>query len=57
VEARPEQRKYDVPWMVLDAARAADQWGWAPRLTPEDVFEEIAQHAERHPAWLDLSRP
>ncbi len=57
VEASPEQRKYDVPWMVLDASRAAEQWGWAPRLTPEDIFEEIAQHAERHPAWLDLSRP
>ncbi len=57
VASRAEHRKYDVPWLVLDAARSRQQWEWTPRMTPEDVFEEIAQHAERHPGWLDLSRP
>jgi CDP-paratose 2-epimerase len=57
VRSRAEPRKYDVPWMVLDASRAQRHWGWTPRLTADDIFEEIAQHAERHPEWLELSRP
>jgi CDP-paratose 2-epimerase len=57
VAARPEPRRYDVPWLVLDAARASQQWAWAPRRTAEEIFEEIARHAEAHPEWLDLSRP
>ena len=57
VGSRAEHRLYDLPWVVLDSARASRQWQWAPRRTAEDIFEEIAQHAERHPEWLDLSRP
>jgi len=48
-------RPYDLPWMVLDARRAESQWRWRPTLAPEQIFAEIAEHAERHPEWLDLS--
>ena len=48
-------RPYDVPWMVLDSARAKRQWDWQPTLTIEQILEEIAQHAEAHPEWLDIS--
>ena len=48
-------RPYDLPWMVLDARRAESRWRWRPTLAPEKIFAEIAEHAERHPGWLDLS--
>lgn len=48
-------RPYDVPWMVLDSARAKRQWDWQPTLAIEQILEEIAQHAEAHPEWLDIS--
>ena len=57
VASRPETRPYDVPWLVLDASRAAERWTWTPPTPVERIFEEIAAHAERHPGWLDLSRP
>jgi CDP-paratose 2-epimerase len=48
-------RPYDVPWMVLDSASAKRQWDWQPTLATEQILEEIAQHAEAHPEWLDIS--
>ena len=48
-------RPYDIPWMVLDSARAKDQWDWQPTIRIEQILEEIAQHAEAHPEWLDIS--
>jgi CDP-paratose 2-epimerase len=48
-------RPYDVPWMVLDSARAKRQWDWQPTVRVEQILEEIAQHAEAHPEWLEIS--
>lgn len=48
-------RPYDLPWVVLDARRAESQWRWRPTLAPEQIFAEIADHAERHPGWLEQS--
>lgn len=39
----PEPRPYDLPWVVLDSARARTLWGWEPITRLEDVFEEIAR--------------
>lgn len=50
-------RPFDIPWMVLDSARAARVWGWQPATPVAAVLEEIAAHAEAHPDWLDLSAP
>lgn len=55
VTSRPEHRRFDVPWLVLDSARAAQQWAWAPSTPREAIFEEIARHAEQHPDWLEVS--
>jgi CDP-paratose 2-epimerase len=55
VSGNPETRRFDIPWMVMDAAVAGDAWGWAPQTTLEEILVEIAQHAEQHPAWLELS--
>ena len=48
-------RPYDVPWMVLDSTRAKRQWDWQPTVRVEQILEEIAQHAEAHPEWLEVS--
>ena len=51
----PRPRPFDLPWVVLDARRAHEVWGWHPQ-TPRDViFEEIAAHAADNPQWLELS--
>ncbi len=50
VDTRP--RPFDLPWVVLDSARARKQWDWRPITPIESTLEEIAQHAEEHPAWL-----
>lgn len=55
VGADPTPRVYDVPWLVLDSARAQREWHWQPATPLEQIFEEIAAHAEAHPDWLKLS--
>ncbi len=50
-------RPFDIPWIVLDHARATRVWGWQPVAKTPGILEEIAQHAERNPGWLDLSAP
>lgn len=57
VASQPAPRPFDIPWMVLDNARAASVWNWAPARTTDQICEEIATHAERTPDWLDLSAP
>ena len=50
-------RRFDIPWIVLDHAKASRIWGWQPATPTTAILEEIAQHAERNPGWLDLSSP
>jgi len=50
-------RPFDIPWIVLDHAKATRQWDWRPRTPAHAILEEIARHAEAHPAWLELSAP
>lgn len=53
--ARLASRPCNVPWMVLDSARAKRQWDWQPTVRIEQIVEEIAQHGEAHPEWLEIS--
>jgi CDP-paratose 2-epimerase len=53
VAASRESRPYDLPWVVLDHATATGRHGWQPLRTAPSIFEEIADHAQRHPDWLD----
>ena len=55
VAADPQPRHFDLPWMVLDSARAREQWGWKPEMQIHDILQEIAEHAEAHPDWLAVS--
>lgn len=50
-------RPFDIPWIVLDSAKAQRLWDWQPQTPTAAILEEIATHAEKHPDWLDLSAP
>jgi CDP-paratose 2-epimerase len=49
------ERRLDIPWMVLDTGRAKKQWNWKPSRTIGSILAEIADHAEKHPDWLQLT--
>ena len=55
IPADPQDRPYDVPWLVLDSAKAQSEWDWQPEITLEQTLSEIAEHAEQNPQWLELS--
>ncbi len=50
-------RPFDLPWVVLDHAKATRLWQWRPVTSVDAILAEIAAHAEAHPGWLDLSAP
>ncbi len=50
-------RPFDIPWIVLDHAKATKLWSWKPVTSTPAVLEEIAAHAEQNPGWLELSAP
>ena len=51
----PEPRKYDIPWVVMDNAGAATDFGWTIEMPLGAILEGIAQHANGHPDWLQVS--
>jgi CDP-paratose 2-epimerase len=54
VSADLQERPFDIPWLVLDSARARTDWNWKPARSLSSILTEIADHAERNPDWLDL---
>lgn len=57
VVSKPERRPFDIPWIVLDSTKAKTLWNWRPAISRTQILEEIAQHAEAHLDWLDISSP
>jgi len=55
IERERATRMYDCPWIVLDSSRAHNSWGWSPRVGLQEILNEVAEHAESHPEWLELS--
>jgi CDP-paratose 2-epimerase len=47
------ERPYDVPWLVLDSSRALAATGWKPEVSLTAILDEIAEHAEANPGWLE----
>lgn len=52
-DARP--RPYDIPWVIMDSSDAERDFGWRVEFPLQNVLEEIAQHSEGHPDWLERS--
>jgi CDP-paratose 2-epimerase len=55
VAAETTPRPFDIPWLVMDSHLARKTWGWQPAISLEAILQEIAQHAEAHPNWLQIS--
>lgn len=55
IDSVPEDRVYDIPWLVLDHESAARVWEWQPMTPVKQVLEEIATHALANADWLRLS--
>lgn len=55
VGAKPEMRRFDIPWLVMDSRLAGDLWEWQPETPLAAILEEIAVHAEKNPQWLEIS--
>jgi CDP-paratose 2-epimerase len=49
----PKPRPFDIPWVVMDSARAASELGWRPRRSLLSILDEIADHARSNPHWLE----
>ena len=54
IDARPEKRPFDIPWLVLNAEHARRVWNWTPATSLEQILEEIARHSEQNPHWLEM---
>jgi CDP-paratose 2-epimerase len=55
VAGDPHERRFDIPWLVMDSTLAQEVWGWQPQTPLSAILEEIACHAEQHPNWLETS--
>jgi CDP-paratose 2-epimerase len=55
VGSNPAIRRFDIPWLLMDATLAGEVWDWRPETPLHDILEEIACHAEQHPLWLEKS--
>lgn len=50
-------RPFDIPWIVLNPAKAKQVWNWQPETPVLSILDEISNHAADNPDWLDLSAP
>lgn len=48
-------RRFDIPWLVMDYGLAERSWDWRPLTPLNRILDEIAEHAEKHPRWLEMS--
>lgn len=55
VAADLSPRPFDLPWVVLDSAKAGAVWDWRPHRNVASICAEIACHAREHPEWLAIS--
>lgn len=56
LQSVPAQRPFDAPWIVLDSSLAKSTWNWSPQKDRLAIWEEIAEHAEENPDWLQMSQ-
>jgi CDP-paratose 2-epimerase len=54
ISSPQSSRPFDIPWAVLDSSLAARAWSWKPSTQLAEILQEIKNHAEKNPAWLDL---
>jgi CDP-paratose 2-epimerase len=55
VSSSMQERRFDIPWLIMDSTLARMLWGWQPQTSINTILDEIARHAEANPKWLELS--
>lgn len=55
IKVNTQERRFDIPWLIMDSTKARDSWGWQPETSLNAILDEIALHAKAHPYWLELS--
>ena len=55
VAVEPTNRPFDAPWLAMDSTCGQTAFDWAPSTGLNDIFEEIANHAETDPEWMEIS--
>jgi CDP-paratose 2-epimerase len=55
ITADLQPRKFDVPWLVMDAGLAKTSWTWQISKPLSAILDEIAEHAAANPHWLELT--
>lgn len=48
-------RLFDIPWMVMDSSLAAITMNFRIHRDAKSICDEIAEHAQSNPNWLELS--
>lgn len=56
IDADRAPRPFDVPWLAMDSSRAEQAFGWRAQKGAEQIFDEILEHAHRHPDWLERAK-
>ena len=51
-----EMRLMDAPWIVMDSTTAQIAWDWRVETKIDQILDEIANHAEQMPNWLNISQ-
>lgn len=57
VDSNTAQRKWDVPWVVMDTSLVHGAFDWRPSVPLVQILNGIAEHDRRHPCWLEISQP
>jgi CDP-paratose 2-epimerase len=56
VLASQDERPMDAPWIVMASTTSLNAWNWSVKTKLEQILEEIANHAEKNPDWIKLSK-
>jgi CDP-paratose 2-epimerase len=54
VQSNPQDRLFDIPWMIMDTRPVRKRWSWQPQHSLSAILEEIASHADANPDWLSV---
>lgn len=55
VHGERTQRRWDVPWLVMDTTRTTQRFDWTPRVSVGAILDQIAEHHRIHPDWLTMT--
>jgi CDP-paratose 2-epimerase len=55
IASEPAVRRFDIPWLIMDCSLADQIWDWRPQTSLDQILDEIADHAQKNPNWLEIS--